>query len=521
MDRVPQIGATRRISLQAVRSAHPIEWLAVGALIFAIAMRFAARPYAPLWLDEAGTGAIISQPDFTSFWHAIRWDVSSPLYYLIMRPWQAIFGLSDGALRAPSVVFSIAAPLAIAFIRVPGMSRADRLAWAALVALWVPGIGFAQDARCYALELMLATLQTLAFAELLRVTTLRTTAIWVAAATLTTASHYDAAFLAFAQGFVFLGLKRGAAVRQWPAVLLISPVVAMLLWQGPEMARFMVPGTTWYKLQDGLGMVADGAYMLGGVWWLIAMPILVLGAALLRRAELDGTPASVPGRLYWVAAASVVGAVALIGLAALKPMLIARYLAPFAPGVLLLVLLFLREIARRAGHLATGGLLVAATTICGMWWVNGAYHLDSVIEPLNFESASTELMKAGVRRVVFTWDNPNSRVMHPEHLASFGDFFFRRAGVPIDVIPVQLAPGDDPNAVLLDAARTSDAAILWIFDTWVTGTAAADHPPAISNIDPRWHCREMTEKTFGVVTCIPEDSLKSVGELHRTPMAAN
>src|SRR5579871_6812569 len=92
--------------LAGVRGLRPIEWLAIIALAAGLAMRFAARPGAPFWMDEAATGAIVTQPDLASFLREVRWDVEAPLYYVLLRPWAVVFGASNAALRAPSVIFS-------------------------------------------------------------------------------------------------------------------------------------------------------------------------------------------------------------------------------------------------------------------------------------------------------------------------------------------------------------------------------------------------------------------------------
>jgi hypothetical protein len=108
-----------------------------------------------------------------------------------------------------------------------------------------------------------------------------------------------------------------------------------------------------------------------------------------------------------------------------------------------------------------------------------------------------------VRKVVFAWDSPPARVDHPETLAAFGGFFFRRADYPVEVVPVQLFPGQDPNRALLQAAEPGGAAILWVYDTKVDGTLATSFPPRIDRLDPRWRCDQTGGDGVGVVTCIP------------------
>jgi uncharacterized membrane protein len=148
----PMAGAAR-ISARPRLDASTTVLVAILCILVSIAARVAVGSGQPLWLDEAWTGAIIAQPDVNGLFREIYLDPNGPLYFVLMYGWSKLFGLSDAALRFPSLVFGAAAPLLIAFARVPGLSRDARLAWATLLAVWVPGIWFSQEARCYSLLL--------------------------------------------------------------------------------------------------------------------------------------------------------------------------------------------------------------------------------------------------------------------------------------------------------------------------------------------------------------------------------
>jgi hypothetical protein len=143
--------------------------------------------------------------------------------------------------------------------------------------------------------------------------------------------------------------------------------------------------------------------------------------------------------------------------------------------------------------------------ISGQWLALGAWHSDSVAEALNYQTASEYLMDRKVKSVVFTWDNPNARAMHIEQIQSFGEFFFRRAGADVKVIPAKIEAGADPNAVLYAAAAPTRSAVLWVYDTGVQGTAAKTHPPALDKLDPNYGCVTAFSGRIGIVTCIPGD----------------
>jgi hypothetical protein len=485
----------------ARRSFGAVEIVAIAGLGLAAVARFMARPHAPLWLDETFTGALITQPDPAHFVRAMQWDVQAPLYGLLMWVWQAVFGVSDAALRAPSVIFGLATPMVILAWPLRELGRAERLAWAALTALWIPGIGFAQDARCYSLVVLLATIQSLLFRDLLRETSLGKVALWVIACEATIAGHYDAGYLAFAQGLIFLGVKRGAAVRCWPAGLLLAPLAAFAAWQYPQAALYMQPGVVWYGRAGLNDLPAMAGYLIG--WNAAALGVIaaVLASPALARGE--PAPASDVRALAWAAASAALG-FALIALAGMiRPTLVLRYLAPFAPGVMLGLVLAVRALTGRRAGRPLIFLQGFAIVICLVWLARGAPHRDSVLEPESWERASLDLIGTGTRAVYFLWDSPDARIMPRDYAADAEAFFLRRAKAPIEVIPVMIGEGQDPNQALLKSAAPADSAIVWVYDKMMDGVAARRFSPRIATLDPTWSCRNYAEgnPAIGVISC--------------------
>src|SRR6202012_1203983 len=93
-------------------------------------------------------------------------DVNAPLSYAVARIWAQVAGLSDNALRFPSVVFASTAPL-LALTPNSAIPRQARMIWAALLACWIPGFVFAAEARSYALLLFIGAGSTAAYLALL------------------------------------------------------------------------------------------------------------------------------------------------------------------------------------------------------------------------------------------------------------------------------------------------------------------------------------------------------------------
>ena len=402
----------RTLSLEYGRSdtgawTQTVEVLAIVLIVLATGARFVGLSHTPLWIDETFTGAIASQPTFDSFVQLAHFDAPpSFLYYLIMHVWQMVFGLSDVALRAPSLGFSAAAPLVIAFASVPDLARAERLTWAAMLALWIPGIGFAQDARAYGFLLLMATIQALMFYRLIAAPSLRKAVFWVLAADFTIAASYDATYLAVAQGLIFLAVRRGKAVRTWPAALLTIPVFAEIAWKWPILVRFAAVGVR-YPLLHPINLLQACLYSLGGVnagslVWLLLFPPFVVGIFLLGRRRTAIQTDNRVCSLFWVAGASILGGAAMLAMGFLRPNFTWRYMLPLEPGTMLGLVLLMRPLGRDAKQTAYIGLMVINTIAYGSWLYTGADHWDSVNSPLNIEQGSQSLIqtrntKSGLR----------------------------------------------------------------------------------------------------------------------------
>jgi hypothetical protein len=483
--------------------------VSVCGLFFGLIARFYARPNSPFWMDETFSGVVASAPDLTTYFRLIGSDVNGPLYYLLLRPWSSVFGLSDGGLRSLSFVLSAGAPLAVALTPLRGFSRVERLVWAAMIALWIPAVGYAQAAKPLALAYFLATLQTLAFANLIRQIRPSTfsAALWVVLSALAIEAHYDAAYVALAQGLIYVAVRRGAAVRTWPAALWLVPVIVEVARKASMLAQFTTPGVSWYALVRPVHLPNIVAYLLGGPLWLVGYPALFASFWFLGRhtePEQSVRENETLRALTLTAVASVLASVAILAVGAIRPTFDVRYLGPFAPGIQLGAILVLRVIARGERWIACSALVVLASVFVAVWLASGALRPDSGFEPLNFEKASESLMRSGVRQVAFAWDNPAMQFPDDE-AALLGGFFFRRARMAISVVPVHIGPSDDPNVIFLKAAAPRRAAILWIYDASVTSTGALRHPPRISAIDPNYECQNFGQQSVGVIACVDKD----------------
>ena len=475
--------------------------LAVAAIAAGCLARFFIAGHQPLWLDETWTGAIAMQHGLGAVFQQIWWDVNAPFYYLFAHLWSQVAGLSDPALRLPSAVFGGVAAVVVALRPVQGLPRGARLTWAALLAVWIPGVWFSGDARCYALLLMLATLQTLAFVRLLQAPDLKRAAVWAGLGALSILTHYHAVFLGAFQGLAYLAYARGKAVRTWPAALLFVPAFAWIAIHLPRIQDFARPDIVWYspltferlpraalRFLAGTDEVAIGLAVAG-------VAALALGFLLKPKGRREPWPVD---QALWIAAGTaLLGAMAVIALGFFRASFVDRYLFPFMPGLFLGLAMIAQALARR-WSLAYAAVILAFAIPAVPWARTQVQHGWRFY---NFEVASTELMKNDPQRLVFFWDHPAGPVEAPGQLDAVGGFFFRRAGHPIAVTPVILKPGEEPNARLLADAKEPRTAILWMYDIGVRGTAARSHKPALDTLDPTLKCRQLGSGSIGILAC--------------------
>ncbi|HTK36675.1 MAG TPA: glycosyltransferase family 39 protein [Caulobacteraceae bacterium] len=482
--------------------------LAALAIAASSLLRLVIAGRQPLWLDETWTGAIAAQTSLGAFWRQVYLDVNAPFYYLVMHLWQGLFGLSDVSLRLPSALFGAAAPLAIAFAETPGLERAARLTWAALLALWIPGLWLSGDARCYTLLILLCTLQTLAFARLLGRPDLRGAVLWCGVSALAVLTHYHAVIPTALEGLAYLALARGKAVRTWPAALLFLPAAAWMAFHAPRIAAFADPAIAWYRLLriDRLGRVA--AYPIGTpdlalTLLAIGAVALVLGYALRNRRPAPPRRPTLP---LWIAfGLALLGAAIVVGLGFLRPSFTDRYLVPFVPALLLGVALATQALSRRLALTYAVVVAAAAGFVVPWAWTE----MRSGWRYYNWEQASQDLMRGRPERLVFVWDHPASRILEPDQLEAVGGFFFRRAGQPVAVRSVTLAADVDPNPILAAAAKGPRTAIIWAYDRGVLGAAARRFVPRLSELDPTLVCRNYARGSVGVLACDHLGSVKT------------
>jgi len=179
---------------------RPVDWLTL-LLLFAggVALRLQSLASKPFWFDECFS-VEVARISWGDFLHLLWWrEANMSLYYVLLRVWLQ-FGHSEFFIRSLSVLISAGTVLAVYWLARLLFDRRVGLIAAALITFNAYSVRYAQEARSYALFLLLATLSSGFFVAWLRVAWLRESsrryrAGYVAVSILAVYAHFYALLL--------------------------------------------------------------------------------------------------------------------------------------------------------------------------------------------------------------------------------------------------------------------------------------------------------------------------------------
>lgn len=453
--------------ISEARSNHARERaLLLGAIALGLMLRMVMGWQAPLWLDETYTAVIAGQQTAPDLYGWMRRELSGPVFYGLAWLVAQVIGLSDFALRVPSLLFALAAVLLVAWRGHEDMRV--RLVWAALLALWWPGVFQASQARPQALLIFLAVIQAIAFLRAWKVDDARWTWTWAGATALMLLTHI---YAAVPSGLMFLALAWSVRHR-WrvhtPALAVFVPVVVWYAAQIPFYMSFARPGVVTHPPLGPSDILAFAPDLLGGSPP-VASVMLTLAAGITLMAFLDRRRTG-DGRLGLsgeavLALCGIAAAVMIFSAGMIRPSYVPRYMVPCVPAVMLgitMALLRAQGNWRRALNFTIVLTFFQAILLGSLAFPKST---QREIYTLEFQQASDWLMEGGPDRpVVFTWDHPVAAINPDANLIEVGGFFFERAGHPRQVIVQRPPSGRRAAPLLADAARTHRADLIWIGD---------------------------------------------------------
>lgn len=202
----------------------------LGITAVAAIVRFATLDLQSFDHDEAVTAARVIHPSlFDTLSVVADGERSPPLYYVLAWGWSKVFGTGEVGLRSLSALFgTLTVPLAYSAAATLGSSRRVGLLAAAFVALNPYLIWYSQEARSYALMVLLAAGALVYFARSLERPSPSSLAIWALTSALALSTHYFAVFLIAPQA-LWLLLHAGSRRRAMLATGAIAAVGLALM----------------------------------------------------------------------------------------------------------------------------------------------------------------------------------------------------------------------------------------------------------------------------------------------------
>ena len=410
-------GALRRSSFsthleslgELVRSRSRAFWIVAGLTLLAAALRFATLGVQSYHHDEIVTASRILRD---GFWHAMDAvgfsESAPPLYYATAWLWTQLTGTGEVGLRSVSAVAGIATVPVAYLLGAELSSRRAGLFAAALVAVNPMLLWYAQEARGYALFVLLTAISLLYFVRTLDRGRRRDSIGWGIASALALATHYFAAFPIAAEALWLLrrrGRQSGGAFPGlWIAgagALLLAPlVIHQASYKHAEWIsnlslghRLWETGLTFLVGETGDIIAGPEQPLLGVVPALVAIAALTL--VFLRGERRERRASTV---LLAIAAVTVAVPVAIGLLDPSKDYVLARNLLPALVPLLVAVAIgFTLPAARRRGAvLAT--VLVAYSLGFSVW-----ASLSPALQRPDWEDVAGAIGEPEAPRAMVTW----------------------------------------------------------------------------------------------------------------------
>ena len=333
----------------AARDRRVLRYVALGfILIVAAFLRFRGIGEASLWADEGLTVRILRLPVGEMLQRIRDWEQTPPLYYYLMRAWVALAGESEAALRVPSAIFGIASVGAIYVLASRMFGVASGSTAAALMAVSPYQIAYSQEARVYALFVLLTIVSCDLFVRVVQQRWPRSEVFYVLITALLLYTHLYAIFVVAAQNLAYLVLlvirrERAVTVPRW--VILNVAVAALYapwaptvwMWVKGVRAGFWVKPMTLDEISASYELYAGSAPLL-----VLLVALAVVGAVGMRRSK--------PGSVVLLVGLTVLPVVLPVLLSVIgRPTFVNRYAMFAAVGLFVLAgagITYLRPIAR-------------------------------------------------------------------------------------------------------------------------------------------------------------------------------
>jgi mannosyltransferase len=346
-------------------------WLLAGIVLVGALLRFTTVGEQSFWFDEATTWQIVSHGLGHVLSQVPRTESTPPLYYVLLWLWSRVFGLSEAGLRSLSAVFATATIVVVwAIGRRVASARAGLVA--ALLTATNPFLfWYSQEARAYALLLLMSAISLLALVRALASPGPRRVLAWGVSCALALAAHYYATVVIVPEA-LWLGIvlrRRGVltlervALGLAPIIVVAGAQLPLMIHQNDGRAGYIAnTGTLPYRMvqlfkQD---LIGDGQPVKALLTAICAAAVALAVGLLLTRGRREERSAAVSPLVVGVGGILVAVVIAKIGTDYFNT----RNLLPTWPALMLVVAIGLgASTAPRLGALGTA-MIVAVGLFC-------------------------------------------------------------------------------------------------------------------------------------------------------------
>jgi mannosyltransferase len=242
MPEPPRVAPADRSDAERQRALTELAWLLPTLLVLSIGLIRVGWP--ALWADELATWGMVTAPWSQTRQVLQHTDATLGAYYAIMHLWVSLLGASDVMLRLPSVLAMAASAGLTARLGTRLATPRVGLLSGLLFAVLPTTSRYAQEARPYALVVLVAVLCSLALVRVLDRPSLGRLLAYALATALLGLLHAIALLLIPAHALVVLAVRRSVMPR-WlvaagvgmlpvlPVLYLASRQTAQVAWIGP------------------------------------------------------------------------------------------------------------------------------------------------------------------------------------------------------------------------------------------------------------------------------------------------
>lgn len=458
----------RVLAVRAGQSDLPTYFVLALFCLFGAWLRLTALNRQSLWFDEADV-VVRAQQSLGAVLHTfVRQGENGPLYNLLLHFWTEFLGSNERWVRLPSALAGVASIPVIYLVGARTLGRRVGLLAAGLLAISPYHDWYSQEAKMYAIAVLLTLVSTLCFIEALT----RNRRIWWAAYVVATTLGF---YFHVTTVLIFVGQCAFFIVtwRRWPGrhkrwlvsvALLTLPYLPIAIWAAKVVLGQAVMWQSKVSLVDIAKITAtkfavnrDTPLIEQRGTWLYGMLALVglLGVGLLGWGERSADQRW--GR-RWALLLAVLAALPAVGLYLLtfrQPLFNDRYLIMSLPAYLLLVAAGVRVLERRCWPLA---LLAMFLLIVYAW------------APLRDINRSSQAQKEDWRAAyttILAHSQPNDLIMiEPGYLITTYDYYaeqFPGVGkLKAGTIPYLTTPGFDTQQMETLVRKQAPGDRVWL-----------------------------------------------------------